>query len=147
MSHRTHPHASDDATERARTLRKNSTWPERVLWSWLRARRLADLKFRRQVPVGPFVVDFLCEAAALVVELDGESHVGQGEADGRRTAFLQSFGLRVIRVTNDDVLSNIDAVLNLIVRVALNPVSGASQLEQALTPRPSPEGRGSKAWN
>lgn len=103
--------------------------PERLLWSRLRNRRLADLKFRRQVPVGPFVVDFLCESARLAVELDGESHVGRGEQDAARTAFLESRGLRVVRVMNDDVIRNMHDVLEFIMRTAL-------------TPDPSPKGRG-----
>ena len=129
MHRRTHPYQISRMTRCARSLRRRSTWPERMLWSRLRERRLCRFKWRRQVPMGPYVADFFCESARMVVELDGMSHVHSGEADARRSKYLQSLGLRVIRVTNDDVLQNIDAVLEFIARAAL-------------TPSPSPEGRG-----
>ena len=103
---------------RARDLRRELTFPERLLWSRLRSRRLFDLKFRRQHPVGPFIADFYCDEARLVVEVDGESHVGRAEADARRAAFMEARGMRLLRVTNDDVLQDLDAVLTAIARAA-----------------------------
>jgi adenine-specific DNA-methyltransferase len=96
----------------------------------LRNRRLAGLKFRRQVPIGPFVVDFLCESANLVVEIDGQSHLGTGEADAARTCRLQESGLRVIRFTNDEVLKFRDAVLEAILEAALTPALSRGEREE-----------------
>jgi very-short-patch-repair endonuclease len=84
----------------------------------LRDRRLAGLKFRRQHPVGPFVVDFYCHAARLAVELDGMSHEGQADQDRRRTEYLEQEGLCVFRVTNDDLLDDPEAVALAIARAA-----------------------------
>ncbi len=82
--------------------------PERILWNLLRAGRMGELKFRRQQPIGPHVVDFFCERARFVVELDGASHLeaSQFAADRVRDAFLSSKGLRVLRILNDDVLTD-----------------------------------------
>ena len=96
----------------ARSLRRNATNPERHLWQRLRARQLAGCKFRRQVTVGPYIVDFLCLDARLVVEADGGQH--SEDADTTRTAFLTSRGFRVIRFWNHDVLANIEGVLEAI---------------------------------
>jgi very-short-patch-repair endonuclease len=97
-------------TERARQLRTNSTKPENLLWNVLRNRNVAGLKFRRQFPIGPYFVDFACTETKLVVELDGESHEGRVEYDARRTNYLESLGFHVFRVTNDDVLDDVEAV-------------------------------------
>ena len=136
-----------DLKERSRDLRRNTTVPEQKLWAILRSRQLAGLKFRRQVVFGPFIVDFYCEAAKLVVEVDGESHVGQIEADERRAAYLTGRGLRVLRVTNDDVLRDIDAVAMAVVQAAGEdphpPHPNSSCLRQPNRPSaPSPPGRG-----
>ncbi|MEX0694196.1 MAG: endonuclease domain-containing protein [Rhodospirillales bacterium] len=96
---------------RARTLRRNMTSPEAMLWRQLRARRLFDLKFRRQVPIGPYIVDFLCEDRGLVVEVDGDTHASQIAYDRRRDTFLNAAGFYVLRVTNRDVIHNLDGVL------------------------------------
>jgi very-short-patch-repair endonuclease len=106
------------ATVRARKLRRESTIPERILWGLLRDRRLAGLKFRRQVPVGAFVVVFACQETKVVVELDGLSHVGRGEQDDARQRFIESQGWRVVRVTNDELLHSDEAVAHAIVRAA-----------------------------
>ena len=105
-------------TTRVRRLRRESTVPERLLWSRLRARGLGQVKFRRQHPVGPYVVDFYCAAASLVVEIDGVSHEEQEAYDEKRTAYLVSRGLRVVRFTNDEVLADADAVARTIAREA-----------------------------
>jgi very-short-patch-repair endonuclease len=104
--------ASDHMRERARQLRKNSSFPERVLWSLLRDRRLADVKFRRQHPIGPYVVDFYCPSSRLVVELDGKSHDDRGAQDQERQQYLEAVvGLRVLRVTHDDVMHEQESVV------------------------------------
>ena len=100
----------------ARQLRKNSTVPERLLWSRLRGRNLAGLKFRRQHPIGDFVVDFYCHEHHLAIELDGESHADRGEADRRRQEIIERLGVRVVRYGNDDILKDLDTVLEQILR-------------------------------
>ena len=96
----------------ARRLRIDSTEAERLLWQRLRNRQLGGNKFRRQVTIGPFIVDFACIDACLIVEIDGGQH--SEERDAARTAFLQSKGYRVIRFWNNEVLENIDGVLQSI---------------------------------
>ena len=92
--------------------------PEKVLWNVLKNRQLAGLKFRRQFAVGPYFGDFVCPESGLIVELVGQSHDGQQRRDAKRTAFLESQGYRVFRVTNDDVLDDVEAVVIAIARVA-----------------------------
>lgn len=112
------------AVDRARQLRKNMTLPERALWRLLRDRRLAVLKFRRQQPVGSYIVDFFCESAGLVVELDGTSHDGHAGYDHQRQAWLESQKLRVLRIANDDVLCDPEAVVIGVARAAGIDVAG-----------------------
>ncbi len=95
---------------RARRLRREATFPERLLWGRLR-RDTLGVAFYRQRPVGPYVVDFLAPVAALAVEVDGRSHDGRGAADAAREAALRAAGLRVLRVTNDEVLADLDGVV------------------------------------
>lgn len=89
--------------ERARALRVHQTDSEGRLWSELRARRLGGWKWRRQAPIGLFIVDFYCPAARLVVELDGSQHLDQIDYDERRTRYLERGGLRVLRFTSDNI--------------------------------------------
>ena len=100
--------------ERARALRAEEQRPEGLLWSKLRNRGLAGWKWRRQVPRGPYIVDFLCAELGLVVELDGGQHVDQADYDELRTAWLEASGLRVIRFWNHEVIEDIDAVCETI---------------------------------
>lgn len=100
----------------ARHLRTNLTAPERRLWNQLRGRRLGS-KFRRQAPMGPYVVDFLCSEASLVVELDGLTH-DDLRRDELRDAFLARTGYLVLRFTNDELREDLDAVLTRIAEVA-----------------------------
>ena len=76
-------------TNNARRLRRNATIPERMLWNRLRGGSLAGLKFRRQQPIGPCIVDFICHEVALVVEVDGRSHDERGKEDYQRETFLR----------------------------------------------------------
>ena len=101
---------------RARSLRRNSTDAERVIWNELRAHRMNGASFRRQTPIGPYVVDFVCYAANLVVELDGGQHFESEHMmrDARRDAFLMSKGFRVLRFNNHDVMTNRQGVLETI---------------------------------
>lgn len=98
------------ARHRARTLRRDDTQAEARLWNALRARRLGGWAWKRQVPWGPFILDFHCTDARLVVELDGGQHADQIEYDDRRTAYLERDGLRVLRFWNSAVLTNRDGV-------------------------------------
>jgi len=100
----------------ARALRKNSTDCERLLWSELRDHRLNGARFRRQVPIEHFVVDFVCHIAKLVIELDGGQHFSDdGErADAARTAVIESKGFRVLRFSNHDVMTNRTGVLETV---------------------------------
>jgi very-short-patch-repair endonuclease len=85
------------------------------LWFRVRGRRLNGLKFRRQVLIGPYIVDFCCEAARLIVELDGGQHAARAAQDATRTADLEARGYLVLRYWDNDVIRNIDGVLETIV--------------------------------
>jgi len=98
-------------TEPARRLRRNQTDAERLLWFRLRDRRLEGLKFKRQVPIERFVVDFFCADAKLIVELDGGHHTQNSERDADRTRVLEAMGYLVLRFWNHDVIRNMDGVL------------------------------------
>ncbi|SHL71758.1 endonuclease domain-containing protein [Roseibium suaedae] len=98
----------------ARKLRQNGTDAERRLWHHLRNRNLNGWKFRRQVPIGLFVADFMCKEARLIVEIDGSQHADDLARDGARTAHLNELGYSVIRFWNADVLTATDAVLETI---------------------------------
>ncbi|RDZ27020.1 endonuclease domain-containing protein [Lysobacter silvisoli] len=103
----------------ARHLRRGMTDAESRLWFHLRNRALDGRKFRRQVPIGPYVVDFVCVQARLALELDGGQYVGFTK-DPARTAFLRKQGYRVLRFWNNDVLQRTDAVLEQVL-TALAP--------------------------
>jgi very-short-patch-repair endonuclease len=89
--------------ERARKLRKNMTDAERALWARIRRRQILDCKFRRQQPLGDYIVDFVCLEKKLIIELDGGQHIEQEEYDSRRTHWLEEQGFRVLRFWNHDV--------------------------------------------
>jgi very-short-patch-repair endonuclease len=102
--------------ERARSLRADSTNAERRVWAALRAHRMCGASFRRQTPIGPYIVDFVCHAANLIIEIDGGQHFEpeQMQRDARRDAFLASKGYRVLRFNNYDVMTNRQGVLEVI---------------------------------
>ena len=102
------------ASRNARKLRVNQTEAETRLWLRLRGRRLADAKFRRQTPIGHYIVDFICLEAKPIVELDGGQHTVNLAADDERTAWLEGQGFRVLRFWNNDVLANIEGVIERI---------------------------------
>ena len=119
-------------THVAKLLRHEMTDAERVLWREVRAHRFAGFKFKRQEPLGLYVVDFVCYEAKLIIELDGGQHAEQQEADVERTRWLESRGFRVVRFWNNDVLANIAGVMQEIEKEITPP-----------SPRPSPvEGEG-----
>ncbi|MBN2118617.1 MAG: endonuclease domain-containing protein [Anaerolineales bacterium] len=111
--HRIHP----VILARAREMRHPQTLAETTLWHVLRNRQ-TGFKFRRQHPIERFIVDFYCAEAKLLIEVDGESHLelSQEEYDQARTEYLEELGYKVIRFTNNDVRSNIDAVANKILQ-------------------------------
>ena len=101
---------------RARRLRRTLTDAERALWRALANRQVGGLKFRRQHPIGRYVVDFCCESRKLVVEVDGSQHTT--ERDEPRTRELESAGYHVVRFWNTDVLTNIEGVIGTILELA-----------------------------
>jgi very-short-patch-repair endonuclease len=109
----------------ARKLRRCQTPAEHRLWHLLRDRRLGDAKFRRQMPVGPYIADFLCVAARLIVEVDGGQHAGSAR-DAVRDAWLEAQGWRVVRFWNGDVLANPVGVCDAILEALTlpSPASG-----------------------
>ncbi|HNR76720.1 MAG TPA: endonuclease domain-containing protein [Parvularculaceae bacterium] len=100
-------------TERAQRLRREATPAERKLWARFKAKKLNGLAFRRQHPIGPYIVDFYCAALKLAIEIDGDSH-GSEEAlrrDEKRSAFIASKGVRIIRFWNSDIHERLDGAL------------------------------------
>ena len=104
---------SEHRTNLAKALRHRMTDTERRLWTHLRAHRLAGDKFKRQQPIGPYIVDFVCFGARLVIEVDGGQHLGS-DADRIRDAWLEEQGYRVLRFWDNEVLTNLPAVLERI---------------------------------
>ncbi|GLI39236.1 endonuclease domain-containing protein [Geobacter hydrogenophilus] len=99
--------------DKARVLRANQTDAESLLWGILRGRRFCGVKFRRQHPVGGFILDFYCHDSLLAIELDGGGHAAEEQRayDDERTRALEAAGIRVLRFWNNDVISNTDTVL------------------------------------
>jgi very-short-patch-repair endonuclease len=120
--------------QRAKELRQSMTRAERNLWDRLRDRMLAGNKFRRQHPIGAYIVDFYCAEARLVIEVDGGIHLGQVEADASRSRDLEAKGYRVIRFSNEQIETSLETVLS--------SIKTACQLR---TPRP-PAGEGPKPF-
>ncbi|MDM7927135.1 endonuclease domain-containing protein [Blastomonas fulva] len=98
-------------TLRARSLRHEATLLEKRLWLYLNKRQRLGFKFSRQIPIGPYFSDFVCQDAKLVIEVDGDSHDLTGAYDERREAFLRNQGYRVLRFLNEDVRDHLDGVL------------------------------------
>ncbi|HUU25256.1 MAG TPA: endonuclease domain-containing protein [Methyloceanibacter sp.] len=119
-------------TDLARRLRSEPTRAERKMWSQLRDRRFLGLKFKRQVPIDRFVVDFICVDANLIIEIDGGQHAERADADRERTRILESMGYLVLRFWNNDVLQNIDGVLESMISTL--------QPERLEPPHPAREG-------
>jgi very-short-patch-repair endonuclease len=127
---------------RLRELRQNQTPAEQALWEIVRRKNIYGLKFRRQHPFPPYIADFYCQQANLVIELDGGQHA-TGEAvryDEKRTQFLQSQGLTVLRFWNTDILDNLEGVFETI----MIHLDSLSLLGQTPSPHPSPRGRGGR---
>ena len=121
-----------DIRQKAKQLRSNSTDAERNLWAHIRNRRLEGWKFRRQLPVGQYIVDFACPELRLIIEIDGGQHAEQVIYDLNRTKILQSKGYQVVRYWNNEVLGNIEGVIEALTLTL-------SQRERELSPSPSGE--------
>jgi len=106
---------------RARELRAQETAPEHALWQQLRAKRFAGYKFRRQQPLGRFVVDFVCFSRRLIVELDGGQHADAAQYDARRDAWLKQAGFSILRFWNNEWAARQEAVLETIWRALQEP--------------------------
>jgi very-short-patch-repair endonuclease len=119
-------------SEPARRLRNAPTEAERRLWSLLRKRQLDGCRFRRQIPLGPYVADFMCLKERLVVEVDGGQHAVRQDQDAKRTRWLESQGFRVLRFWNNEVLGNLAGVAEVI-RASLRD-----------TPHPDPPPQGGR---
>jgi very-short-patch-repair endonuclease len=110
-------------TDRARQLRASATDAENLIWRHLRDRRLSGYKFRRQLSISGYVVDFVCHDASLIVEIDGGQHADNIEFDAHRSEILSKSGFRVVRFWNNDILVRTDEVLAEILRHLQAPPS------------------------
>jgi very-short-patch-repair endonuclease len=122
--------------EKARYLRQHMTEAEQRLWRHLRAHRLNGEKFRRQHPIGPYIVDFAHCGARVVIEADGGHHNGSG-SDAVRDAWLQNRGYTVLRFWNDEILQNTEAVLEVILMTVTE-----KRTHSPTPPAPLPQGEG-----
>ena len=102
---------SSNVTNNARTLRKRMTDVEQLLWYKIRSRQLRNYRFRRQHPIGRYIVDFICLETKLIIELDGGQHADQKKYDNIRDIFLTQQGFNILRFWNNEVLNNLDGVL------------------------------------
>jgi very-short-patch-repair endonuclease len=128
-------HPTAGARQRARSLRQNMTEAERRIWQMLRSHQMAGYGFRRQVPIGRYIADFVCREARLIVEIDGGQHDRASPQEAERGRFLQSEGYRILRFWNNEVLANLDGVHQTTV----------DWLAGAPPPQPSPiEGEGAQ---
>jgi very-short-patch-repair endonuclease len=113
-------HVPDETRDFARHLRRQLTLPEAMLWRALKPGRAIGLQFRKQHPLGPYVLDFYCHRAGLAVEVDGLAHslVGKAAGDARREAWLAEKGIRTLRVVPRDVLKDADGVARMVFHAA-----------------------------
>lgn len=117
-------HITNNKAQRARELRRDMTPAERLLWARLRANRLQGFHFRRQQIIEPYIVDFFCHQAGLIIEVDGDVHAGQQDYDRLREEQLQAHGLRVLRFTNREVVNQLDEVLHTILTACSQTAAG-----------------------
>ncbi|OZB75516.1 MAG: hypothetical protein B7X37_01940 [Halothiobacillus sp. 14-55-98] len=122
-------------TKNARALRTNMTEAERAIWRYLRAEQMG-VKFRRQAPIGRYIVDFACFSHKLVIEIDGGQHADSA-SDGERDAFLVSQGYKVLRFWNIEVLQQLDGVYDT-VRLALIELMPEGGAVESFHPHPNP---------
>jgi len=113
-------------TNIARMLRKGSTNAEKILWYHLRGRKLEGYKFRRQQPMGRYIVDFVNFEKRVVIELDGGQHAIEKDTDKERDAWLKAQGFKVLRFWNNDISQNLEGVLEVIRKRLISPSPGPS---------------------
>jgi very-short-patch-repair endonuclease len=121
-------HRTSNNSKKAKSLRKNMTEEERILWSKIRNKQIGNIKFRRQEPIGNYIVDFVSFEKKLIIEIDGGQHNTSKniEYDTKRTKYLKEMGFDIIRFWNKDIRNNIEGVITKIVE-HISP-----------SPRPSP---------
>ncbi len=137
------------AQQKARSLRENQTDAEGLLWHYLRHKQLDGHKFRRQQPIGPYIVDFACMPRKVIVELDGGQHAERRTHDERRDRFLQGQGYRLLRFWNNEVFENCFGVLERIYEAVQNPPPpqpAPDGLASATPPQGGSDRTGKKAW-
>ena len=117
-------------TKIAQNLRRSSTDAERLLWKNLKVKQVEGFKFRRQQPIDNYIVDFVCFENRIIIEVDGGRHTS--EKDSERDSYLKKHGFKVLRFWNNEVLTNVEGVLEIIMKNCLSP-----------SPSPSRRGRGS----
>jgi very-short-patch-repair endonuclease len=127
---------ANNFTNFARTLRRRSTNAEKLLWHNLQGKQLECYKFRRQQPIGPYIVDFVNFEKRIVIELDGGQHAIEKENDIKRDTWLNSEGFEVLRFWNNEIFENLEGVLDVIRKKLLSP-----------SPNPSHQGRGDREGN
>lgn len=125
------------ALARARGMRKQPTEAERMLWRLLRNKRLDGWKWKRQQPLGPYIVDFICFEARLIVEADGSQHIDSA-SDLVRDAWLRGQNFRLMRFFNNDILAESDSVLTAILAALTASAGASSPAECSPSPQPSP---------
>jgi len=113
--------------KRAKALRSNQTDAEKCLWLYLRAHRFMKMKFKRQVPIGRYIVDFICEEHSLIIEVDGGQHQDDVDYDQRRDKWLQEQGYLVLRFWNNEVLQQTENVLAAIRAAVLKRIFSFSR--------------------
>ena len=108
----------NEKVQNSRELRSQMTKQEQMLWQYLRKKQINNCRFRRQYPIGPYIVDFICLYKKLVIEIDGGQHNTQEaiDYDSARTSFLKSLGFNVIRFWNSDIDNNIESVFEIILK-------------------------------
>ncbi len=104
-------HYSNSLKQRSRQLRNNSTLSEVLMWNQLKGKTVRGYQFMRQKPVGQYIVDFYCNKLRLVIEIDGDSHLGRKRYDTERTLYLESLGLTVLRFADSDVKRNMEGIV------------------------------------
>lgn len=126
----------------ARSMRKNPTRSEAMLWQELRGKKFNGIKFRRQQPIGPFIVDFYAPSIRLVIEIDGNIHLQQQDADQSRQMILESLGLNILRFSARQVERDINSVLSAICLRAKEILFGEDVETPSPDPFPDKQGRG-----
>jgi very-short-patch-repair endonuclease len=131
-----HPLAG--AYARARALRREMTDAERKVWRMLRLHQVDGQKFRRQVPIGRYIADFICHDARLIIEIDGSQHDAALPDEAERTRFLEREGYRVLRFWNNEVLTNLEGVYDVIAAALSKPSPSMGEGREGVTSDAAP---------